>query len=135
MPSHLAKTASILMAIVMAATTTLCRCGVAACHNQRETATVQHQKAIPPCANHCSDDQPRSPDGDGPVKCPDCEKANAVSERQTAAPEPVVQLNFFTTPAVDAILAPSASSRSINVRTDPLDPPIDVLLQTCILLI
>ena len=135
MHSYLVKTASLFMAIVMAATTSLCRCGVAACHAQRETPAVQQHEAIPPCANHCPDDKPRSPDGDSPVKCPDCGKTSTLSERQAAAPEPVFQPSFSTTPAVDAILAPLHSSRSLNLRTEPLEPPIAVLLQSCILLI
>src|SRR5688572_8886306 len=135
MHAYLVKTTSLLMAIVMAATTSLCRCGVAACHAQRETPAVQHQEAIPACANHCPNDKPQSPDGDSPVKCPDCGKTTTLSERQAAAPEPVFQLSFSTTPAVDAVLAPSPPSRSLNLRTEPLEPPISVLLQSCILLI
>lgn len=135
MHAYLAKTASLLMAIVMVASTSLCRCGIAACHTVRATPTAQHHIAIPSCANHCSDEPPRSTDGDSPARCPDCAKTKIASERQAAATASSFKLNSFTTPAVGAILTSSASPPSLNVRTEHVDPPIAVLLQSCILLI
>ena len=135
MHPFLAKTAATLMAIVIATTASLCRCATSACDSSRRSASVQQPQEPAACPNHCSDDNPASPVPDAPARCTNCDAPATATEPKAPPAATSMELQPFLTPALDVISMPPASSRSLNLNPGPLDPPIDVLLQSCILLI
>ena len=135
MHSFPANIPAILMAIVMAASPSVCRCGTSACDAPHSSAIVRPAPAPSPCAHRCSKDQAQSPDAESPLRCADCQETDTAFERPTPAAHLNFDLHALAARALDPTVFPRASSGATRLPSSPLDPPIAILLQSCHLLI
>lgn len=136
MQDYLIKSAAILMAIVMVLTAVVCRCGMASCITPGHARAVDRPEPQQECERGCGKHDRAPQQEHSPNKCNDCEKDKVVFDRPDPGTDAVVQVQLFSPIVIPvwsearAILLAAADRCQATTG-----PPIDVLRQSCLLLI
>ena len=135
MHAYVLKPAAMLMAMVMAMTAIVCRCGMASCVSNAKAKVVQAEPQKQ-CERGCGKHESAPQKKHAPDKCRDCAKDKTALDRPAPALEPVVEAQPFSPIAAvfDVSVTPAAAVHRTGdgVATGP---PIAILRQACLLLI
>lgn len=137
MQTYFFKSAATVMAMVMAMTTAVCRCGMAACFANAGAAAVIQPEPKSHCERGCGNHDRASDEQQAPEKCGDCGKDKPSLDRSPAAgADAVVEVELFAPVAEQIHLGTAAALLPHPGRNeDRAGPLIDVLRQSCALLI
>ena len=135
MQTYFFKSTATLMAMVMAMTAVVCRCGMAACISDATTAAVVKPEPLSHCERGCGKHERASDEQQAPEKCGDCGADKPSLERSAAAgADPVIEVELFS-PVVASIHLSTAETLLSHpgCNQGKMGPPIDVLGQSCTL--
>jgi hypothetical protein len=137
MQAYLFKSAATVMAMVMAITAVVCRCGMAGCVSDPGTTAVVQPEPKSHCERGCDKHDLASDEQQAPEKCGDCGKDKPSLDRSAAAgADAVIEVELFAPVAEYIHLDTTAALLSHPSRDqETTGSPIEVLRQSCALLI
>lgn len=137
MQTYFFKSAATVMAMVMAMTAVVCRCGMAACISHATTAAIVQPEPPAHCERGCGKHDRASDEQQAPEKCGDCGEDKPSLDRSAAAgADAVIEVELFA--PVVASIHPGRAETLLShpgCKQGKTGPPIDVLGQSCTLLI